>query len=308
MRTALVELVAAATLACGLSRPLCAQAVSAVSPALFAGPVETVATGFQFTEGPLWHPEGVLLFSDIPANHIYRLTTAGVASIWRADSGSANGLTFDRDGRLVACEHGNRRVSVTAADGTVAARAERWEGARFNSPNDAALRADGSLYFTDPPYGLGKRPREIDFQGVFRVAPAGAVTCLARDFRKPNGIAFSPDQSQLYVADTEANHVRAFAVAADGSLDAGRVLAAVKTPDGLKVDQAGRLFVTSGDGVVVLASDGARLAVLAFPEIPANCAFGGSDGKTLYVTARKSVYRVLLTSPGIVPAGPAAAK
>lgn len=295
-------LLATATLTGNVGTVLRAQATPApTAAAVFAGPVEVAATGFQFTEGPVWHPEGFLLFSDIPANRIYRLQADGSATVWRADSGSSNGLTVDRQGRLIACEHGNRRVSRTMADGTVTALAERWEGARFNSPNDAAVRADGSVYFTDPPYGLGKRPREIDVQGVYRVGPDGRVDCLLRDFRKPNGIAFSPDESQLYVADTEANHVRAFAVRPDGTLGEGRVLAEVKTPDGLKVDRAGRLFVTSGDGVVVLAPDGTRLTVMAFPEVPANCAFGGTDGRTLYVTARKGVYRVRLNSPGILP-------
>lgn len=303
MQTHLAGLLLAAVTCAGvLTGPAHAQPVPppAATPS-FASPVETAATGFQFTEGPVWHPDGFLLFSDIPANRIYRLAADGTATVWRADSGSANGLTLDRQGRLIACEHGNRRVSITAADGTVAALAERWEGARFNSPNDAAVRADGSIYFTDPPYGLGKRPREIEFQGVFRAFPDGRVACLVRDFRKPNGIAFAPDENRLYVADTEANHVRVFPVQTDGSLAAGAVLAEVKTPDGMKVDRAGRLFVTSGDGVVVLAPDGTRLAVLTCPEVPANCAFGGTDGQTLYVTARKGVYRVRLAAPGILP-------
>jgi gluconolactonase len=287
--------------AAALAQPATTPAPAVPAAGIFAGQPERVATGFQFTEGPLWHPDGYLLFSDIPANRIYRLATAGSTTVWRADSGSSNGLTLDLGGRVLACEHGNRRVSVTLASGAVETFAERWEGARFNSPNDAAVDAAGSVYFTDPPYGLGNRAREIDFQGVFRVAPGGRIDCLARDFRKPNGIAFSPDQKALYVADTEANHVRAFAVQPDGTLAAGRVFAEVKTPDGLKVDRAGRLFVTSGDGVVVLAADGTRLAVLALPEVPANCAFGEADGKTLYVTARTSLYRVRVVSSGIVP-------
>ena len=275
---------------------------------VFAGEPERLARGFQFTEGPLWHPDGYLLFSDIPANRIYRLAADGSTTVWRADSGSSNGLTLDREGRLIACEHGNRRVSITRGTDAIVALAERWEGARFNSPNDAAVSAAGSVYFTDPPYGLGKRPREIDFQGVFRVTADGRVDCLARDFRKPNGIAFSPDESRLYVADTEASQVRVFAVRPDGSIADGRVLAEVKTPDGMKVDRAGRLFVASGDGIVVLAADGTRLAVLAFPETPANCAFGAADGRTLYVTARTSLYGVRVVSPGMVPGAPALTK
>jgi gluconolactonase len=300
----LAVLLAAAALAQPAVTPPAAPAAG-----VFEGEPERIATGFQFTEGPLWRPTGVMLFSDIPANRIYRLEADGRTTVWRADSGSSNGLTLDREGRLLACEHGTRRVSVTLRSGAVEALAERWEGRRFNSPNDAARRAaDGSVYVTDLLYGLGTRPREIDFQGVFRVAPDGHVDCLARDFRTPNGIAFAPDEKALYVTDTEANQVRIFAVQPDGSLADGRVLAEVKTPDGMKVDRAGRLFVTSGDGIVVLSPAGARLAVLAFPETPANCAFGGADGMTLYVTARTSLYRARLLTPGILQGAPALAK
>jgi gluconolactonase len=305
MRTAIPAVLLAAA---ALAQPAAPPPPTPPVASIFAGEPERVATGFKFTEGPLWHPDGFLLFSDIPANRIYRLQADGSTAVWRADSGSSNGLTLDGKGRVIACEHGNRRVSVTSDMGTVEPLADRWEAARFNSPNDAALHADGSIYFTDPPYGLGDRPREIPFQGVYRVSAERRVDCLVRDFRTPNGIAFAPDQKVLYVADTEANHVRAFAVAPDGTLVAGRVLAEVSTPDGLKVDPAGRLFVTSGDGVVVLAADGARLTVLAFPEVPANCAFGADDGKSLYVTARTSLYRVRLVAPGIAPGAPGRGK
>jgi sugar lactone lactonase YvrE len=288
-----------------LAQPADNAPPTASAAGIFAGSPERLASGFQFLEGPLWHPDGYLLFSDIPARRIYRLEGDGRTTVWRADSGSSNGLALDLEGRLLACEHGNRRVSVTRSSGAVEALAERWEGARFNSPNDAAVSATGSIYFTDPLYGLGTRPREISFQGVFRVDPDGRITCLAPDLRTPNGIAFAPEQKVLYVADTEANQVRAFAVAPEGALTDGRVLAAVPTPDGMKVDRDGRLFVTSGDGVVVLAPDGARLAVLSLPEIPANCAFGEADGKTLFITARSSLYRVRVLRPGIVPGAPA---
>lgn len=302
MRTVTSALLVAAA---ALAQPAATTPAAAPATAVFAGEPERVATGFQFTEGPVWHPGGFLLFSDIPANRIHRLESDGSTTVWRADSGSSNGLILDREGHLLACEHGNRRVSVTRDNGAVEALAERWEGARFNSPNDAALHANGSIYFSDPPYGLGDRPREIAFQGVFRIAVGGRVDCLVRDFQMPNGLAFAPEQEVLYVADTAANHVRAFKVAADGTLTDGRVLAAVSTPDGMKVDRGGRLFVTSSDGVVVLAADGARLAVLGLPEVPANCAFGDADGRTLYVTARSSLYRVRVATPGLVAGRPA---
>lgn len=298
MRTAILAALLTTT---ALAQPGGGGPATAPATRIFEGEAARVATGFQFTEGPLWHPGGYLLFSDIPANHIYRLAADGSTSVWRADSGSSNGLALARDGRLLACEHGTRRVSISRSAEAVETLAERWQGRRFNSPNDAAVSASGSVYFTDPPYGLGTRPRELDFQGVYRVTPGGQVDCLRRDVRTPNGIVFAPDEKALYIADTEANHVRVFAVQADGTLDAGRVFAEVKTPDGLKVDREGRLFVTSAEGIVVVAPDGSRVSVLAVPEVPANCAFGEVDGKTLYITARTSLYRVRVLTPGIVP-------
>ena len=264
-----------------------------------ASPVEKAAGGFQFTEGPVWHKDGYLLFSDIPANKIMKWTPDGKVATFREDSGGANGLTFDSQGRLIACEHGNRRVSVTAADGTISAVAETCQGKKFNSPNDCAARSDGTIFFTDPDYGLGRRPRETEVKGVYRVKPGGEAVLLAGDFDKPNGIAFSPDEKILYVADTAQSHVRAFDVDPDGSLKNGRVLLEVEGPDGMKVDSQGNLFIASRNGIEIFSPEGVRLEIIAVPEAPANCAFGGPDNKTLFITARTGLYRVELAVPGV---------
>ncbi len=193
--------------------------IIAAAPA-FAGdfntPVEKLAGHFKFTEGPVWvAAKGELLFSDIPANRIVRFKD-GKLETFRTPSDNANGLTLDKQGRLIACEHGARRVTRTEADGAITVLAERYEGKRLNSPNDVVVKSDGFIYFTDPPYGVKADDREMDFQGVYRIAPDGkAVTLLARDFVKPNGLAFTPDEKVLYINDTERGHIRAFDVAAD---------------------------------------------------------------------------------------------
>lgn len=274
-----------------------------------AGEPERIATNLQFTEGPVWHPDGYLLFSDIPANRIYRWEPGKGLTVFREPSGNSNGLTLDREGRLIACEHGNRRVSRTEADGRVVSLAERYQGKRLNSPNDVVVRSDGSIYFTDPPYGVQPEQRELDFQGVYRLSPDGTLTLLVGDFERPNGLCFSPDEKVLYIADTARRHVRAFEVLPDGSLGKGRIFADVSTappslvggPDGMKVDEEGNLYVTNTDGVWVISPEGKHLGTIAIPERPANCAFGDADRRSLYITARTSVYRVRVKVPGITP-------
>lgn len=274
-----------------------------------AGEPERIATNLQFTEGPVWHPDGYLLFSDIPANRIYRWEPGKGLTVLREPSGNSNGLTLDREGRLIACEHGNRRVSRTEADGRVVSLAERYQGKRLNSPNDVVVRSDGSIYFTDPPYGVQPEQRELDFQGVYRLAPDGTLTLLVGDFERPNGLCFSPDEKVLYIADTARRHVRAFEVLPDGSLGKGRIFADVSTappslvggPDGMKVDEEGNLYVTNTDGVWVISPEGKHLGTIITPERPANCAFGDADRRSLYITARTSVYRVRVKVPGITP-------
>ena len=271
--------------------------------------VEKVDTGFKFTEGPVWNAsEGCLLFSDIPANIIYRWQPGNKSKVFRDPSGHSNGLTFDKQGRLIACEHGDRRVSRTESDGTITVLAERYEGKLLNSPNDVVVKSDGSIYFTDPPYGLKKQKeaKELDFQGVYRISPDGkTLTLLVDDFDRPNGLAFSPDEKTLYIADSsKRKHIRAFGVKEDGTLANGRLFAELihddrGVPDGMKVDVEGNVYSTGPGGVWVINPKGEVLGRIVTPEVPANCAWGDADWKTLYITARTSVYRVKLGIQGI---------
>ena len=270
--------------------------------------VEQVATGFGFTEGPVWCGD-CLLFSDIPQNRIsrWRMLSNGPEVItFRSPSGNSNGLTLDKSQRLIACEHSTRRVTRTETDGSMGVLAERYGGQRLNSPNDVVVRSDGSIYFTDPPYGLAQQSawKELPFNGVYRIAPDGELILLVDDFDRPNGLAFSPDESVLYVADTTRLHIRAFKVNPDGSLSAGRVLVEMKAtepgaPDGMKVDQAGNIYCTGPGGFWVIEPSGQSLGRILTPELPANLAWGEADLKTLYLTARTSLYRMRLNIPGI---------
>lgn len=263
-----------------------------------------MATGFQFTEGPVWSERGYLLFSDIPAGRIWQWTSDGTCVVFREPSGNSNGLAFDRQGRLLACEHGNRRVSRTEKDGKVVTVAEKFDGKRLNSPNDLAVRSDGSIYFTDPPWGVKPEERELPYCGVYRVASDGTLSLLASDFEHPNGIAFSPDEKTLYVGDDSRKHVRAFDVGRNGRLTNGRILFQRAddpqfTPDGMKVDARGNLYVTgSASGLWVISPRGEVLAHVVLPEGPANCAFGGPDHRTLFLTAGTSLYRLRTRIPG----------
>ena len=267
--------------------------------------MEKVATGLHFTEGPLWHKDGFLLFSDIPANAITKWEPDGKVSTYREVSGNSNGLTFDKEGRLIACEHGNRRVTREEKDGKVTVLASRYEGKRLNSPNDVVVKSDGSIYFTDPPYGVEPGDRELDFQGVFRLSSDGKPALLVDDFSRPNGLAFSPDEKTLYIADSsDRMHVRAFDVRPDGTLANGRIFADMKAaeegaPDGMKVDSDGNLWATGPGGVWVFDKSGSHLGTIKPPEVPANCAWGDEDGKTLYMTARTSIYRIRTGAQGI---------
>lgn len=273
-------------------------ALAQVSEGPAQGPIETVTEGLVFTEGPVWVPGSGLLFSDIPADTIYHADKR----VFRKPSNNSNGLDLDLEGRLLTAEHQARRISRTGKDGTITVVADRFEGKRFNSPNDLTVRSDGTIFFTDPPYGLegglGGPNDDLGFAGVFAVKPDGKVLVLAKDFKKPNGIACSPDEKTLYVADTEGEHIRAFDLAQDGSASNGRVFFELPSPDGLKVDTEGRVWATGGDSVWVIGADGKLIQKIDFPQKPANCAFGGEGGHTLFVTARTAVYKIQTTATG----------
>lgn len=284
-----------------------AMAAPLLSDLVEPGVPEKMAAGFQFTEGPLWMPDGYLIFSDIPANKIYKLVPGGKAEVFKEIDSGPNGLVLDAKGRVVICEQMGREVSRIEPDGKVVTIAERFKGRRLNSPNDAALRSDGSIYFTDPPYGVQPKDRELGFQGVYRLLPNGELTLLIKDLDRPNGIAFSPDEKRLYVADSsDLKFIKVFDVKADGSLANGRLFAELKSnepgvPDGLKIDKNGNVFSTGPGGIWIFSPDGTHIGTVETPEVPANCAWGDSDYKSLYITARTSVYRIRCKTGGKVP-------
>jgi gluconolactonase len=281
-------------------------------------PIERVAGGLTFTEGPVWRGAH-LLFSDIPNKRIVRWRRLPEGpELTTYARGMSNGLTLDRQGRVLAAEHDGRRVTRVADDGTRTVLAERFQGKRLNSPNDIVLKSDGSIYFTDPPYAVQPstpgvpRPanwwtapipgKELPFHGVYRLAPDGSLHLLVDDFALPNGLAFSPDESLLYVDDSAHKHIRAFSVRGDGSLTNGRILLDMASadpgvPDGLKVDRQGNVFCTGPGGVWVCRADGTLLGRIVLPELPANLAWG-EDGTVLFLTARTSVYRLQTKTRG----------
>ncbi|MCI0440984.1 MAG: SMP-30/gluconolactonase/LRE family protein [Chloroflexi bacterium] len=297
---------------------------------------ERLATGFQFTEGPLWHPDGYLLFVDIRQELILKLVPGSEPEVFRSNSGASNGLTLDLQGRLIMCEGGNRQLTraviedgqivinhrlIVTEDGeskivptksSIKPIAQGWQGKRLNRPNDVVTRSDGSIYFTDPAGRLDASEREIDFCGVYRVSPNGRISAAARELETPNGLAFSPDERTLYVANTRADmYIKAYDVQPDGSLRNGRVFADMTAPeepdgvpDGMKVDAEGRVYCTGPGGCWVFEPDGARIGIIRLPEIPANCAWGGPDNRTMFFTARTSVYSLRMKTPGTrIPRG-----
>ncbi|MEG4807833.1 SMP-30/gluconolactonase/LRE family protein [Microcoleus sp. F8-D3] len=267
--------------------------------------LEKLAGDFQFIEGPIWHPDGFLLFSDIPANIIYKFASNQQVEVFRSPSGKANGNTLDIENRLLTAEHENRRVSRTEKDGKVIALADRYEGKRLNSPNDLVVKSDGSIYFTDPSYGVSKDREELGFYGVYRLAPDGKLTLLVKDLVLPNGIAFSPDEQKLYVNNSEAGYIAVFDVKPDGTVTNQQLFAELKdasqrgVPDGLKVDVEGNVYSTGPGGVWIFSPDGKLLGKISVPETATNLAWGESDRKTLYITASKTLYRIRLKIAGV---------
>ncbi|MGE5655458.1 MAG: SMP-30/gluconolactonase/LRE family protein [Actinomycetota bacterium] len=269
--------------------------------------LEKVAGNFQFLEGPVWHPEGFLLFSDIPGNTIYKLTSNQKIEVFRRPSGNANGNILDQENRLVTAEQEGRRVTRTEPNGQVINLTDRYNGKRLNSPNDLVIKSDGSLYFTDPPYGISKEQEELGFSGVYRLSMDGTLTLLLQDFVRPNGIAFSPDEKKLYVNDSEKKHIRVFEVNPDGTVVNGRIFAELKDPnhsglpDGMKVDVEGNIYCAGPGGVWIFSPEGELLDKIEVPEYTTNLAWGDRDYQTLYITADKSLYRIRLNIAGVRP-------
>jgi sugar lactone lactonase YvrE len=268
--------------------------------------IEKVLTGFQFTEGPLWIPDGFLLFSDIPADTVYKYEPGSKHEIFLKPSEHTNGLTLDKQGRLVMCSH-LRKVKRLEKNGSQIILAEYFKGKRLNSPNDIVVKSDESIYFTDPPFGLPNRTegKELDYSGVYKIDTDGSLVLLDDSIMLPNGLAFSPDESILYVDDSWDGQIYAFDVTVDGLLKNKRSFARVGVgesgkgaADGLKVDVDGNVFVTGPEGISVFTSDGLKIGVLECPEIPANLAWGGNNHQILYITARTSLYRIRTKTRG----------
>jgi gluconolactonase len=279
------------------------------------GWTERLFTGCRWTEGPAYFPAGrYLVFSDIPNDRMLRFDeVTGAVGVFREPAGYANGHTVDRQGRLISCEHGTRRVTRTEHDGSITVLASHYAGKRLNSPNDVVERSDGSIWFTDPSYGIDsdyeghKAPSEIGACHVYRVTPGtGEVRIAADDFARPNGLAFSLDERQLYIVDTRHKHIRLFDVAGDGGLSGGQVFATCEagTFDGIRLDDAGRVWAAAHDGVHCFDPDGTLLGKLHIPEIVSNITFGGPKRNDLFITATSSVYRLRLkVTGGRYPAG-----
>ena len=278
--------------------------------------LEKLAEGCRWAEGPAYFPAGrYLVWSDVPNDRMMRFDeTSGAVSVFRHSAGYSNGNTVDRQGRLVTCEHGNRRVTRTEHDGLITVLASQYQGGRFNSPNDVVVKSDGSIWFTDPAYGIDsdyeghKAESEIGDCHVYRIDPhTGDVRVVADDFVRPNGIAFSPDERRLYVADTGATHVkdgprhiRVFDVDDQGSLSGGNVFATCTQGlfDGFRLDEAERIWTSAGDGVHCYESDGTLIGKILVPEAVANVVFGGPKRNRLYICATTSLYAVMLPVNG----------
>lgn len=282
--------------------------------------VERLWSGARWSEGPAWFAAGrYLVWSDIPNNRMLRFDEAnGSVSVFREPSNNSNGNAVDRQGRLVTCEHLSRRVTRTEHDGSITVIADRFDGKRLNSPNDVVVKSDGSIWFTDPSYGIlmdyeGERAQsEIGACHVYRVDPSGRITIVADDYVKPNGLAFSPDETVLYVADTGASHtpggpahIRSHAVSDAGTLSGGAVIADCTSGlfDGFRPDRDGRIWTSAADGVHCLTEKGALIGKILIPEFVANVCFGGPKLNRLFICGTTSLYSVFLKVNGVSPVG-----
>ncbi|TMS00418.1 SMP-30/gluconolactonase/LRE family protein [Nonomuraea basaltis] len=275
--------------------------------------VEVLYTGTRWSEGPVYFPAGrFLVWSDIPNERMLRWDEmTGAVGPFRQPSGYVNGNTLDREGRLISCEHGNRRVTRTEHDGSITVIADRWEGRRLNSPNDVVVRSDGSIWFTDPPYGIlsdyegHAAEQEIDGCHVYRADPVtGEVRIVADDFVRPNGLAFSLDERRLYVADTSERHLRVFDVRENGTLAGGKVFAEGGDDDkfdGMRLDDTGRIWTAAGKAVLCYDPDGTLIGRLKLPEFTANLVFGGPKRNRMFIAASTSLYSLMTNVTGAHP-------
>jgi gluconolactonase len=277
----------------------------------FETPLKKVASGFQFTEGPIWNPEHErLLFSDIPGDTIWELPKSNQLSVFRHPSNQSNGLTFDHQQRLIACEHSSRTVTRTEKNGVITVLCSHYRGKRLNSPNDVIVKSDGSIYFTDPIFGIKPEEQEQPVQGVYRYMPNDKSVALIIDsIKMPNGLAFAPDESLLYVDSSHPQEQMLFAFEVLPSGMVGKKqrffdlnIGAEGSPDGMKVDSSGNIYCTGPGGLWIFNPGSEHLGIIKLPELPSNCAWGETDGRTLFITARSSVYSLRTKVRGLVPA------
>jgi len=276
-------------------------ACSGLSQSFDNATVDRIATGFLFAEGPVWSRDGFLVFSDVPENKLLELKLGQKPALLRANSNGAMGNAFDSQGRLYTCETHARHITRTDKKGRVDVFAERYEGKRFNAPNDIVVRKDGQVYFTDPAFGNQEDTRELDFFGVYHVSPRGEVELIAKPKGRPNGITLSPNGRLLYVANSDERNIRAYDLDSKGAASNERVLVSgiEGIPDGLRADEKGNLYVAA-KRIEVFSPDGKSLGSISLAETPSNLAFGDEDFQSLFVTARTSVYRIRLDVKGSV--------
>jgi len=272
------------------------------SPVLTNPVVEKIWGGFQFVEGPVWVDTLGLLFSDINGNTVYRWSLDSTISAFLSPSGNSNGLALDKQGRLLLAQHGNRQVARREENGTITSLATHYDGKRLNSPNDLAVKSDGSVFFTDPPYGISTAQAELGFNGIYRLSPSGILQLLDDTFYRPNGIAFSPDETKLYVAECEATRIYVWDVVNDTAVANKRVFADISLSggfDGMKVDSAGFVYSTGPTGIWIFSPEGEPVDTIKVPEQTTNCGWGGADREALYVTSGKTIYRIRKGNPPV---------
>ncbi len=277
---------------------------SAQSPIPAGAVLEKITTGYKFTEGPVWTSDNALLFSDVQAGTIYRWSAAdSTTSVYMRPSDSSNGLTFDMQGRLVLTQMAKRRVARRESDGSITPLVSTDKGRKFNSPNDIVVRSDGSIYFTDPDFNtpVGQK-LELPYKGVYRLSPKGVLQLIDSTFNKPNGICLSPDEKQLYVNESPLVKIYSWNIVNDSTVSGKKLLYTIPAAgyaDGMKTDSAGNIYCAGPGGVWIVSPGGASLGKITTPESPTNCAWGGKDRKTLYITAGTSVYRIKMATTGV---------